>query len=78
MGNEQQVTIPMETLNASIEAIRTGWEYAREALAEHDVKLGRTTRRNRIQAEVIEADIDRLFRAKGILQIYSDNKTTPE
>jgi len=68
-----RVTIPMETLNDAIDALEVGWEYAKEALAQHECSLGRTTRSNRMHAEIVEDDIDKLFRARGILNIYSNN-----
>lgn len=73
-----QVTIPMETLLAAIEALDVGWEYSREALWDHEIRLGRTTRRNLMTAEMIEADQEQIFRARGILRIYSPNAELPD
>lgn len=48
--------------------LQAGEEYARECLADHDRRLGRSMRKNRAWAEQIEADILEFKRAYNLLQ----------
>lgn len=49
--------VPKDVIYAAIPAIESGLNYARESLSEHDASLGRTTRKNRATAELMEKDI---------------------
>ena len=42
---------------AAITSIQDGLGYAEECLQEHDGRLGRTTRKNKLWAEIMEKDI---------------------
>lgn len=49
--------VKKEYIYAAIEAVQNGLEYANSILISHDDALGRTTKKNRMWAEVIENDI---------------------
>jgi hypothetical protein len=50
-------TAPKDYFYAAIKAVDDGLSYANECLAQHDLSLGRTTRKNKTWAETMEADI---------------------
>lgn len=64
------------TFCASIAAIESGIEYAKECLAQHDAQLGRTTLKNKSWAETIERDIAAMTAARDNLRTY-DKQITP-
>lgn len=49
--------ILLDTINAVCNALQAGIENTQELLADHDVRLGRTTRSNRMTAERLEDEI---------------------
>lgn len=49
--------IALENLNAVREALQIGLENTEQVLTDHDIKLGRTTRSNRLTAERLEAEV---------------------
>ena len=57
-----------DAVYAAQEAIRAGIENTQELLADHDVRLGRTTRRNRYTAERLEGEIRQMQSALDGLQ----------
>ena len=57
-----------DSVYAAQEAIRAGIENTQELLADHDVRLGRTTRSNRYTAERLEGEIRQMQAALDGLQ----------
>jgi len=57
-----------DSIYAAQEAIRAGIENTQELLADHDVRLGRTTRSNRYTAERLEGEIRQMQAALDGLQ----------
>ena len=57
-----------DSVYAAQEAIRAGIENTQELLADHDVRLGRTTRGNRYTAERLEGEIRQMKAALDGLQ----------
>ena len=57
-----------DSVYAAQEAIRTGIENTQELLADHDVRLGRTTRSNRHTAERLEGEIRQMQAALDSIQ----------
>ena len=55
-------------------AIEAGLENTQGALLEHDAALGRTTRKNRTTAEMLERDIENMQTA---LSLLPNGKTQP-
>ena len=51
-------TIEENLLKNTVDGLTSGLEYAEMALQDHEIKLGRTTRKNKMWAEQIERDID--------------------
>ena len=49
-------TVPEKFLLDIRAALDIGYENTCEVLADHDIRLGRTTRGNRIRAELLEVD----------------------
>ena len=66
---ETQYIVKESTVKQTVQAIKNGLEYAEEALIHHDAALGRTTIKNKRQAEMMEADIAQM---KSLLQEYKD------
>lgn len=58
--SEIYYNLPESTLSLIKTALEAGLEHARNALAEHDRSLGRTTRKNQYWAEVLEKDVRQL------------------
>jgi len=58
-----------DSIYAAQEAIRAGIENTQELLADHEVRLGRTTRSNRYTAERMEGEIRQLQAALDGLQL---------
>lgn len=50
-------TIEENLLKNTVDGLTSGLEYAEMALLDHDTKLGRTTRKNKMWAEQMEKDI---------------------
>lgn len=66
------VTVERDVLAINVlNAIRCGIEYAKDSLAEHDLSLGRTTRKNRVWAENMEADIRKMHEAETWIKHFS-------
>lgn len=61
-------TVAKDVIYAAIPAVENGLEYTRELLAQHDVSLGRTTRKNKLTAEAMERDIEQMERTLGALR----------
>lgn len=57
-----------ETLQAAREALQIGIENTDELLTRHDCDYGRTTRKNRIEAERLESDIEKMRAAVSSLK----------
>ena len=57
-----------DSILAAQEAIRSGIENTQELLADHDVRLGRTTRSNRYTAERLEGEIRQMKSALDSIQ----------
>jgi hypothetical protein len=57
-----------DSILAAQEAIRSGIENTQELLADHDVRLGRTTRSNRHTAERLEGEIRQMQAALDSIQ----------
>jgi hypothetical protein len=55
--------VEKDTIRALIFGVKNGLEYAKEALAEHDSSLGRTTKKNLSWALTIESDIRQMENA---------------
>lgn len=64
-------TVQKDDIYSSIKCLDAGIDYARNALAEHDSNLGRTTRKNRQWAETMEGDIREMERLIDRLRKYS-------
>lgn len=60
MQEYQSETIAIPTLEVQniVDALEAGLEHAQTVLAEHDVSLGRTTRKNKNWAEQLESDVE--------------------
>lgn len=56
----ETITTTKDNIYLAIESIKSGLEFAKELLAEHDVNLGRQTVKNRRWAEYIEAEIEKM------------------
>jgi hypothetical protein len=54
---EAAVAISMSDLKSIREALVVGVDWTRQVLIEHETQFGRTTRKNRMTAEMIEKDI---------------------
>lgn len=72
MSNEsyqpEMWTVKKDDIYAAIEAIKSGIEHTRGALADHDATLGRTIAKNKWWAEQMEADIAQMETALKNLQ----------
>lgn len=66
-------TINKDIIYATIPALETGLEYARECLAAHDSALGRTTYKNKNWAETIEKDISNMENVLTMLRKCPNN-----
>ena len=53
-------TIAKDHVYAAISAIQIGVENTQDLLAEHDKTLGRSTRKNRLEAERLEKEIEQM------------------
>lgn len=54
----ETISIPTQELQNIVDALECGLEHTQTVLAEHDVSLGRTTRKNKNWAEQLEKDIE--------------------
>lgn len=61
-------TVAKDVIYAAIPAVEAGLEYTQELLAQHEVSLGRTTRKNKLTAEAMERDIEQMRRALDALR----------
>ena len=68
-----RASIPLETILAAIEALELGVEFGRDALSAHDGALGRTIRRNRVAAEMMEAEIEQMLQTQKTLRGISED-----
>lgn len=75
------VTFKQEDFSSDISefksAIENGLEYAQECLAEHDVRLGRTIKRNKEYAQIMEKDISQMRNALERLEKYEYTQNNP-
>jgi len=62
------VAVDYDTLKDAMDCLSTGVEYAKEVLVEHDASLGRSIRKNRIWAEQIESDIQKMEKTLKVLE----------
>lgn len=69
--------VQKDVIYAAIHAVEAGLEHARTALAEHDAKLGRTTKHNRVWAEIIEDDIRHMEKTLNMLRDCGPKSPTP-
>ena len=58
--------------------IDDGIEFGNELLADHDAKLGRTTRRNRVAAESMENDLAEMREAREQMLKASNDMEWPK
>lgn len=65
MSNPTFLTIELDDFIIMRRLIEEGQDYAKSALSDHDVALGRTTRKNKMWAEQMENDIGRM---QGMLE----------
>lgn len=65
--------VPKDAIYFAIPAVEAGLEYTRELLANHDVSLGRTTRKNKLTAEAMERDIEQMLKAIKYLRACGPN-----
>lgn len=56
--SEATVSIPLKHLNGMLECLSYGKDYAQECLSDHDVRFGRTTRKNKMTAAGMQDDIE--------------------
>lgn len=61
-------TVAKDVIYAAIPAVEAGLEYTQELLAQHEVSLGRTTRKNKLTAEAMERDLEQMRRALDSLR----------
>lgn len=54
----ETIAIPTLEVQNIVDALEAGLEHTQTVLAEHDVSLGRTTRKNQSWAEHLEKDIE--------------------
>ncbi len=74
MNDPVHITLPQTTIIAARKAIDTAKDYVAQALAEHEMALGRTTLKNRLWAEQMETDIKQMDEVLKLLPaplIYS-------
>lgn len=60
--------VEINTLRKAVHACEVGQQYAREALADHDQSLGRTTLKNMRWAKSIESDIEKFGELQAVLE----------
>lgn len=74
----QPETIAIPTLEAEniVDALEAGLEHTQTVLVEHDVSLGRTTRKNQSWAEQLEKDIEFLKERVKLLKLKLIGATT--
>ena len=61
LGYEPEVWhVRKDYIYAAITSIQDGLSYASECLRDHDERLGRTTRANKLGAEIMEKDIEQM------------------
>ena len=66
--------VEVKILRNAIHACELGQQYARDALADHDAALGRTTLKNMRWAKSLETDIQKFGELQAILeQLIGDN-----
>ncbi|NCA94154.1 MAG: hypothetical protein EOM84_03135 [Sphingobacteriia bacterium] len=66
-------TIAKDHIYAAISAIQIGLENTEELLVDHEEKVGRTTRKNRLEAERLEKELDQMKSTLIGLQKLSGN-----
>jgi len=64
----RQLPFTEARLRRVLQAVEIGWEHANEALIHHDISLGRTTRKNLLWAQRLEADIRLLAQSRDDLR----------
>ena len=60
MNEELKVTLNANNFMGAFESLEIGKEYAQEVLQNHLVTLGETTRKNKMTADLIRQDIDKM------------------
>lgn len=60
MSEETIIELKGNTIMAIYESLEIGKEYAQEVLQNHLVTLGETTRKNKMTADLIRQDIDKI------------------
>ncbi len=63
-------TVQKDDIYAAIHALDAGLEHTRSLLGDHDVALGRTTRKNKMWAEQLERDVENMERTLTRLRKY--------
>jgi hypothetical protein len=72
----ETIAIPTLEVQNIIDALECGLEHTQTVLAEHDVSLGRTTRKNKNWAEQLEKDIEFLKERVKFLKLKLIGATT--
>lgn len=60
MNEELKVTLNANNFMGAFESLEIGKEYAQEVLQNHLVTLGETTRKNKMTADLIRGDIEKM------------------
>ena len=72
------VSVPERLLREMQDVVNTACENASALLADYDVTLGRTTRKNRAIAKMYEEDVAKAISARATLvKLIGENPTTP-
>lgn len=53
------IQIPEQDLRNILDCLESGLESTQELLIQHDVNFGRTTKKNKMLAEIMESEIER-------------------
>lgn len=53
------ISIPEQDLRNILDCLESGLESSQELLVQHDVNFGRTTKKNKMLANILESEIER-------------------
>ena len=53
------IQIPEQDLRNILDCLESGLESSQELLIQHDVNFGRTTKKNKMLADILESEIER-------------------
>ena len=68
-------SVQKDVIYAAIKAVEDGLEYARDCLTSHDIALGRTTKKNRTYAEIMEEEIQHMELTLAMLRACGPNQS---